>query len=103
MENNEAFCILFFGILIFSMGIYVLFAYRNLLRIVLGVEIMAKGITLILLSAGVYQQQITLIQSLIITFIIVETVLAAVLLCLLIAAYRLYGSLDIRLLSKLKG
>ena len=59
--------------------------------------------TLILLAAGVARQGIGFIQSLIVTFIIVETILAAVMLAIVVIVNKIYGSLDVRLLSKLKG
>jgi multisubunit Na+/H+ antiporter MnhC subunit len=91
------------GLLIMMLGVYMLFMYRNLLRLIIGVELVAKGITLLFLGAGVFRRDIGFIQSLIVTFIIVETVLAAIMLALVIRAHKIYGSLDIRLLSKLRG
>ena len=75
----------------------------GILRLIIGVEIVAKGVTLVFLSAGVYRQDIGFIQSLLVTFIIVETVLAAIMLALAVRAQKIYGSLDIRNLSKLRG
>jgi len=77
--------------------------YRNLLRLIIGVEVLSKGVTLVFLSAGIYRQDMGFIQSLIVTFIIVETVLAAIMLALAVRAHKIYGSLDIRNLSKLRG
>jgi multisubunit Na+/H+ antiporter MnhC subunit len=91
------------GLLIMMLGVYMLFMYRNLLRLIIGVELVAKVITLLFLGAGVFRRDIGFIQSLIVTFIIVETVLAAIMLALVIRAHKIYGSLDIRLLSKLRG
>jgi NADH-quinone oxidoreductase subunit K len=101
--SSEVLLLLGCGLLVMMLGIYMLILYRNLLRLIIGVEIIAKGVTLLFLAAGIYRQDIGLIQSLIVTFIIVETVLAAVMLALAVGAHRIYGSLDIRHLSKLKG
>ncbi len=101
--NNEILLLLSCGILLVMVGVYMLILYRNLLRLIIGVEVVAKGVTLVFLSAGIYRQDIGLIQSLLVTFILVETVLAAVILSLSIRAQKIYGSLDIRHLSKLKG
>lgn len=101
---SDAVLALFFtGIVVFMTGVYLLLGVRNLLRIVLSVEVLAKGITLILLAAGVHQGAMGLTQSLIVTFIIVETILAAVMLALVVICQRTNLSLDIRLLSRLKG
>ena len=101
--SNPFLLLLACGILIMMLGLYMLFMYRNLLRLIFGVELMAKGVTLIFLGAGVFRQEIGFIQSLVVTFIIVETVLAAVMLALVVRAHKIYGSLDIRLLAKLRG
>ena len=101
--SNEIQLLLASGLLLMMLGVYMLIMYRSLLRLIIGVELIAKGVTLIFLGAGVYRQDIGFIQSLVVTFVIVETVLAAVMLALVILAHRTYGSLDIRLLSKLRG
>jgi NADH-quinone oxidoreductase subunit K len=101
--NNQILLLLSCGILLLMIGVYMLILYRNLLRLIIAVEIVAKGVTLVFLAAGVYRQDIGFIQSLLVTFIIVETVLAAIILALAVRAQKIYGSLDIRNLSKLKG
>lgn len=101
--NEPVTLLFFFGFAIFMMGIYMLFAFRNLIRIMLAVEVMAKGITLIFLAAGLYQKNVDFIQALIVGFIIVETILAAVMIAIVVKAHKIYESLDIRLQSKLKG
>lgn len=101
--NNQVLLLLSCGVFLALVGIYMLVLYRNLLRLIIGVEIVSKGVTLIFLAAGIFRQDIGFIQSLIVTFIIVETVLAAIMLALAVQAHKIYGSLDIRNLSKLKG
>jgi NADH-quinone oxidoreductase subunit K len=101
--NNEVFLLFGCGLVVMMLGVYMLILYRNLLRLIIGVEVIAKGITLIFLAVGIYRREISFIQSLLVTFIIVETILAAVMLALIVRAHKIYGSLDIRHLSKLKG
>lgn len=101
---TEAVLGLFFaGFLVFLVGVYLLLSYRNLLRLVLGVEVLAKGVTLVLLAAGAHLGMTALIQSLIVTFIIVETILAAVMLAIIVVCHRTNQSLDVRVLSRLRG
>lgn len=101
---TEAVLGLFFaGFLVFLVGVYLLLSYRNLLRLVLGVEVLAKGVTLVLLGAGAHLGATALIQSLIVTFIIVETILAAVMLAIIVVCHRTNQSLDVRVLSRLRG
>ncbi len=101
---TEPVAALFFtGLLLFMTGVYLLLGVRNLLRIVLAVEVLAKGVTLMLLGAGVHRGAIGVSQAMIVTFIIVETILAAVMLALVVICQRANSSLDVRLLSRLKG
>ncbi len=101
---SEAVLGLFFaGFLVFLVGVYLLLSYRNLLRLVLGVEVLAKGVTLVLLGAGAHLGMTALVQSLIVTFIIVETILAAVMLAIIVVCHRTNQSLDVRVLSRLRG
>jgi NADH-quinone oxidoreductase subunit K len=100
----EAFAnLIFFGLVVLMVGVYLLLGYRNLLRIVLSVEVVSKGITLVLLAAGVYRQAVPTVQALIVTFIIVETILAAIMLAITVVCQRTNASLDLRALSRLKG
>ncbi len=101
--SNEVFLLMSCGLLIMMIGVYMLILYRNLLRLIIAVEVVAKGVTLLFLAAGIHRQDIGFIQSLLVTFIIVETVLAAIMLALAVRAHKIYGSLDIRNLSKLRG
>jgi multisubunit Na+/H+ antiporter MnhC subunit len=101
--NNEILLLLSCGILLVMVGVYMLILYRNLLRLIVGVEIISKGVTLVFLSVGIYRQDIGFIQALLVNFIIVETVLAAIMLALVVGAQKIYRSLDIRNLSKLRG
>ncbi len=95
--------LLFTGVFAFLTGVYLLLSFRNLLRLLLAVEALAKGVTLILLAAGLHRGALPLMQSFIITFIVVETVLAAILLAIIVLCQKTNASLDIRLLSRLRG
>ena len=101
--TSSVFALFFTSLLLLLIGAYVLLGYRNLIRILLGVEVISKGISLVLLAAGLHQGRIDLAQAFIVTFIIVETVLAAVMLGLVILVHRIHNSLDIRKLSRLRG
>jgi multisubunit Na+/H+ antiporter MnhC subunit len=100
---DPVFLLLFTGLFLFLTGVFLLLTYRNLLRLVLAVEVVAKGVTLVLFAAGVQQGELAVIQAMIVTFIVVETVLAAVLLAIVVVCQRTHASLDVRLLSRLKG
>jgi len=92
-----------FVILLFITGIYYLLVTRNLLRILIGMEILTKGVTLLLVAAGYLTGRTNVIQPVIITMIVVEVVIIAVAAGVVIAAYRKNGTIDIRELRNLKG
>ena len=104
MENVSLFCALAsFVILLFIIGGYALLATRNLLRILIGIEVLNKGVTLLLITAGYLTGRTYLIQPVIITMIVVEAVIIAVAAGVVIAAYRANGTVNVRSLRNLKG
>jgi multisubunit Na+/H+ antiporter MnhC subunit len=94
--------LIFVGLLFF-IGLYCLLASRNMVKLLIGLEILAKSAVLSFITAGYARGETFFSQSLVITFIVIEVSLMAVALALVINAYRNTESLDIRNLSKLKG
>jgi NADH:ubiquinone oxidoreductase subunit K len=84
-------------------GIYCLLAMRNLIKLFIGVEIVSKSVSLVIVATGFAKKSILVAQSLAVTFIVVEVSLVATALAIIINLYRHTKSLDIRRLSKLKG
>lgn len=89
--------------LLFIIGLYCLLTSRNMIKLLIGLEVMAKAAVLSFIAAGHARGETFLAQSLVITFIVIEVCIVAVALALAINAYRNTGSLDIRRLAKLKG
>ena len=83
-------------------GTYCLVARRNMMRLLIGLEIISKAICLLIIS-GAYPQKIVLAQALVITVIVIEVCVMAVGLALVINAYRQSGSIDVREFSNLRG
>jgi len=92
----------FVAVLLF-IGIYCLLTMKNLVKLFIGIEVIAKGITLALVATGFAKNNVLLAQSLAITFIVVEVSVVATALAIIINIYRHTGSLDIGKLTKLKG
>jgi NADH:ubiquinone oxidoreductase subunit K len=92
-----------FVVLLLFVGIYCLLTMRNLIKLFIGVEVIAKAVTLALIATGYEKGNILLSQSLAITFIVVEVSVVATALAIIINVYRHTGSLDIRKLTRLKG
>lgn len=83
-------------------GFYCIFARRNMIRLLIGLEIISKGICLLIIC-GSFPSGILVAQALVITIIIIEVCLMAVGLALVIKAYKQAGSIDIRKFANLKG
>ncbi len=83
-------------------GFYCILTRRNMIRLLIGLEIVSKGICLLLISGG-YPSVIFLAQALVITIIVIEVSVMAIGLILVIRSYKKAGSIDIRTLSNLKG
>jgi NADH-quinone oxidoreductase subunit K len=86
-----------------GVGLYGLLAVRNLIKIVVVLQILGKSALLALIAAGRASRQVNLGQSLALTFIVADTVVAAIGLALAVQVRRRLGTLDVRELGKLKG
>jgi NADH-quinone oxidoreductase subunit K len=86
-----------------GIGLYGLLIARNLIKIVVALQIMIKGAVLALVAAGNASGQVNLGQSLALTVIVADTVVAVVALALVVQVRRRLGTLDVSQLSKLRG
>jgi NADH:ubiquinone oxidoreductase subunit K len=91
------------ALILLGIGLYGLLALRNLIKVVIALQIMVKGVVLALVAAGSLSGQINLGQSLAVTLIVADTVVAVVGLALAVQVRRRFGSLDVRELSTLRG
>lgn len=95
-----------FGIfiaLLFVIGFYYVFATYNLIRLLIGIEILIKAVTLLIIAAGFVTDHLALAQSLVITLIVIEVVVMTVAMGIVIGLYSHNNSLDIRKVRNLKG
>ena len=92
----------FVGILFF-IGLYTLLFSRNTIRMLIGLEILVKAVTLALISSAYFTNSIGLGQTLFITMLVIEVVVAVIVLAFIIHVYKHTESIDIRKLTKLKG
>ena len=84
-------------------GIYCIVATRNMIRVLLALELLYKAVTLLIAVAGDQSGQMALAQSYIIVLIIVEVVVTATGAGIVIAVHARNGSLDLRDLLRIKG
>lgn len=92
-----------FVALLVGIGIYCLLAMKNTVKLLIGVEIIAKGVTLALVASGYARDNLMVAQSLAITVIVVDVAVIATALAIIINISRHTQSLDVRKLTRLKG
>lgn len=86
-----------------GVGLYGLLVGRNLIKLIIASQILVKTALLGLIVAGNASGQINLSQSLAITVIVADTVIAVVGIALAVQVRRRIGTLDVRDLARLKG
>ena len=96
-----------FGIIgvlgLLGIGLYGLLISRNLIKLVVALQILVKAALLGLVLAGDVSGQINLSQSLAITVIVADTVVAVIGMALAVQVRRQIGTMDVSALSKLRG
>ncbi|GAB4541921.1 MAG: hypothetical protein Kow0063_33280 [Anaerolineae bacterium] len=96
--------IVLMGVLgLLAAGFYGLLVCRNLIKIVIALQILVKAALLGLAMAGRASGEINLAQSLAITVIVADTVVAVVGIALAVQVRRQLGTLDVSDLAKLRG
>lgn len=93
----------YFIALLFIAGFYCILVTRNLIRVIIGLELLIKAVTLLLIVVGYVTGQVALTQSLVITVIVIEVVLTVVAGGIALRVFRHTDSLDARALRKMKG
>jgi len=91
------------SVLLILTGVYCITVTRNLVRVLIGMELMTKGVTLILAASGYLTGNTGLSQALIVTLIVVEVVVISVAAGVVIGHFRTTGSLDTRSMNSLRG
>ena len=89
--------------MIFIAGLYCILVTRNLMRVLIGLELLMKAVTLLLILGGYMAGRVALAQGIVITLIVIEVVVIAVMAGVILSIYRHTGSLDARNLRSLKG
>ena len=85
-----------------GVGLYALLITRNLIKVVIGLQIMVKGAILALVLAGRLTGQVNLGQSLALTVVVADTIVAVVALALAVQIRRHCGTLDLNDLATLR-
>jgi len=97
------YCFLIPIILLFICGIYCLLASFNLIRIIIGIEILIKAATLLIILCGYITGHMAAAQSIVITLIVIEVVFMIIAGGIVFWAFRHNETIDPRKLTNLKG
>lgn len=90
-------------ILLLAVGFYGLLITRNLIKIVLVLQILVKAVVIALVLAGKASGHIGLGQSIAATVIVADTIVAVVALALAVQVRIRFGTLDLSKISSLRG
>lgn len=90
-------------IMLFIAGLYCILVTRNLMRVLIGLELLTKAVTLLLIVSGYVTGRGALAQAVVITLIVIEVVVIAVMAGVILSIYRHTGSLDAQNVKSLKG
>ena len=85
-----------------GIGLYGLLITRNLIKVVVALQVLVKGALLALVAAGTASGKINLGQSLAVMVIVVDTVVAVIGLALALQVKRRMGTLDVKELATLQ-
>ncbi|HOJ86001.1 MAG TPA: NADH-quinone oxidoreductase subunit K [Elusimicrobiales bacterium] len=93
----------FFISILFFIGAYCMVVSKNIIKLLIGFEIISKSALIAVITAGLATNNINLAQNIIIVMILVEAVVIASGLALVVKYYRLNQSIDITKTINLKG
>jgi len=94
--------VIFVVIGLLAIGLYGLLITRNMIKIVVALQILVKGAMIALVLAGSLQGQVNMGQSLAMTVIVADTIVAVVGLALAVQVRRHFGTLDLKALTTLR-
>ncbi|MHB8052029.1 MAG: NADH-quinone oxidoreductase subunit NuoK [Methanoregula sp.] len=86
---------------LFATGLASLVARCNVIKMIMGLEFLGKGVSLLFVLGGYLAGDVGVSQAVVITIIAIEAVVAGVSLALVILLRRVYKTFDIAAISKL--
>ena len=103
-DMPQVFCVFSIGIiLVFIAGLYCLIATANLIRAMIGLELLTKAVTLFIILAGYVTSRTGLAQAVTIMLIVIEVVVIAVSVGIILCVFRHNKSVDVKMLRNVKG
>jgi NADH-quinone oxidoreductase subunit K len=95
-------CVIFLVLGLLGVGFYGLLMVRNLIKVIVALQILVKGAMVALVLAGNLAGKTNLGQSLALTVIVADTIVAVIGLALAVQVRRHFGTLDIKSLTTLR-
>ena len=92
-----------FFILLLVDGLWCMLATHNLLRMLIGLEVLMKSVTFFLIVAGYLSGRMALAQALVITVVVIEVVVVVAAAGIILGFYRRNDSLNVRTTRSMKG
>lgn len=89
-------------VFLLGVGLYGLLASRNLIKVIIALQIMTKSVILALVIAGEAVGRINLGQSIALTVIVIDTIVAVLALALVVQIKRQTGNMDTAELANLR-
>lgn len=89
--------------ILFTTGLWCVYATHNLVRVLIGVELLTKSVTLLLVLAGAVTGRVAAAQALILTVIVMEVVTLVVAAGIVVSAHEKTGSHRTERLTNLRG
>ena len=102
MSINIVDCILVVVLGLLGIGFYGLLISRNLIKVVVSLQILVKGAMVALVLAGNLSGKTNIGQSLALTVVVADTIVAVIGLSLAVQVRRHFGTLDIKSLTTLR-
>ena len=96
------FYVIFFALLMID-GLWCMLATHNLLRMLIGLEILMKSVTFFLIVAGYLGGRMALAQAMVITVIVIEVVIVVIAAGLILGFFRKTDTLNTRATRELRG
>ncbi len=102
MNIDVGACVIILVVGLVGIGFYGLLISRNLIKVVIALQIMVKGAMVALVLAGNMTDKVNLGQSLAMTVIVADTIVAVIGLALAVQVRRHFGTLDLKALTTLR-
>lgn len=92
-----------FTVMLFIIGVYNVLMTFNIIRVLIGLELLIKAVTLLLIAVGYSIGHLALAQEMVITLIVIEVVMMVVGMGVVLGLYKHDDTLDVRSFRNLKG